>query len=55
MPGQGGDGTRGSGFRGRIPPDDGIDAGKFARRSDRNGGLLAGGGGGRYAIRIGDA
>ena len=50
-----GGGTHGSGFRGRIPPDDGIDAGEFARRSDRNGGLHAGGGGGRCAIRIGDA
>ncbi len=52
---RGGDGARGSGFRGRVPPDDGIDVKEFARRPDRNGGLRAGGGGGRCAIRIGDA
>lgn len=52
---RGGDGARGSGFRGRAPPDDGIDVREFAKRPDRNGGLRAGGGGGRYAIRIGDA
>ena len=52
---RGGDGARGRRFRGRIPPDDGIDVKKFARRPDRWGGLRAGGGGGRYAIRIGDA
>ena len=52
---RGGDGTRGRRFRGRVPPDSGIDVEEFAKRPDRNGGLRAGGGGGRYAIRIGDA
>ena len=51
---RGGDGTRGSGFRDRAPPDDGIDVKEFARRPDRWGGMRTGGGG-RYAIRIGDA
>ena len=52
---RGGDGTRERHFRGSAPPDDGIDVEEFAKRPDRDGGLRAGGGGGRYAIRIGDA
>ena len=51
---RGGDGPRERGFRGRVPSDNWIDV-EFAKRPDRWGGLRAGGGGGRYAIRIGDA
>ena len=52
---RGRDGLRERGFRDRVPPDNGIDVEEFVKRPDRWGGLRAGGGGGRYAIRIGDA